>query len=95
LPSWEKELSDILVVSVYHQAVTRLALSKSVDAISSDWEEGYTINQSTINRRVDVMRENKIQDFFDDGNEDTREANFKCKSPDTHLGCDLNSDVMG
>lgn len=44
------------------------------------------------------MGDNNIQDYFDDnndGNVDTREANFTCENPDRRLGCDLNIDVMG
>jgi hypothetical protein len=44
------------------------------------------------------MADNNIQDYFDDSKEghvDTREANFKCDSPDKNLGCDLGIDVMG
>ena len=44
------------------------------------------------------MAENTIQDYFDDRNEghvDTREANFKCDTPDEHLGCDMGIDVQG
>jgi hypothetical protein len=44
------------------------------------------------------MAENNIQDYFDErdeGNVDTREANFQCDTPDAHLGCDLGIDVQG
>ncbi len=44
------------------------------------------------------MSDDRIQDFFDnagDGHIDTREANFKCDSPDPNLGCDLGVDVQG
>ena len=44
------------------------------------------------------MAENKVQDYFDKGDEghiDTREANFKCENPDPNLGCNLGIDVAG
>ena len=44
------------------------------------------------------MAEKEIQDHFEDDNEghiDTRESNFKCESPDEHLGCDMGIDVQG
>jgi hypothetical protein len=41
--------------------------------------------------------DNKIQKYVDErdqGHVDTREANFQCDAPDTHLGCDLGIDVQ-
>lgn len=44
---------------------------------------------------------NKVQDYFDvdeereEGNVDTRSANFECENPDPRLGCDLGIDVAG
>jgi hypothetical protein len=44
------------------------------------------------------MNDNKAHDYFDDndqGHEDTRENNFTCDNPDSHLGCDPGIDVPG
>jgi hypothetical protein len=44
------------------------------------------------------MGDNTTRDYFDDNNEedvDTREINFQCENPDTHLGCNPGIDVMG
>jgi hypothetical protein len=44
------------------------------------------------------MNDTRTQNYFDQADEghiDTREANFKCESPDPNLGCDLGIDVQG
>ena len=47
------------------------------------------------------MTENRIESYVESDNErneghvDTRNSNFECENPDTHLGCDPGIDVAG
>jgi hypothetical protein len=47
------------------------------------------------------MTENRIESYVEsdkersEGHVDTRNRNFECENPDTHLGCDLGIDVAG
>ena len=47
------------------------------------------------------MTENRIESYVESDNErneghvDTRNRNFECENPDTHLGCDPGIDVAG
>ena len=47
------------------------------------------------------MTENRIESYVEsekesnEGHVDTRNRNFECENPDTHLGCDPGIDVAG
>ena len=47
------------------------------------------------------MTENRNESYVESDNErneghvDTRNRNFECENPDTHLGCDPGIDVAG
>ena len=44
------------------------------------------------------MKNKKREDYFDDSNEgnvDTRQANFECDNSDENFGCDLGIDFQG
>jgi len=47
------------------------------------------------------MTKNRIESYVEsdkesnEGHVDTRNRNFECENPDTHLGCDPGIDVAG
>lgn len=47
------------------------------------------------------IMENRVEDYFEteeeseEGHVDTRQKNFECDKPDSHLGCDPGIDVQG
>ncbi len=46
---------------------------------------------------TDTRHENYIESDKerDEGHVDTRQKNFECENPDSHLGCDPGIDVAG